>query len=183
MILRFQKRKSIISKINFRVSGQSYFSGDDTWLCNFMDIKLPKYKCASPRLKKRSLAPWKVWNRHWCMVRKLGPGLGLEILLDCGVGSNGLVFPNDKETRLRVPANAIICRTESKSKQYAFGIFPLKERKPVLYLSSNSESESQRWMSKIRQQLRPRLHRFMEGTFSVSMVDNSHSRSAGLTGN
>ena len=147
-----------------------------------MDVKLPKYRCSSPKLKKRSLASRKVWQRHWCSVRKLGPGQGLEVLLDCGVSNNGLVFFNNKEIRIKIPANSILCRTESKTKRYAFGIFPPNDRKPLLYLSTNSESESQRWMSRIREQLRPRLYRFMEGTYNISMVDNSHSRSAGLTG-
>ena len=162
-------------------------AGEDTELCGFMDAKLP----GGQRVKKRPLAPWKVWRRHWCAVRKLGPGLGLEILLDYGVssaannanGTPGYYASGDKDTScIRIPSNAIICRTESRSKQFAFGIFPAKERKPLIYLCSVSESESQRWMASLRQILRPRRHRYMEGTYNVSMVDNAHSRSAGLTG-
>lgn len=159
-------------------------AGDDTALCGFMDAKLP----GTGPLKKRSLsAPWRVWRRHWCAVRKLGPGLGVELLLDHGVGSAGSQTAGgnpttDKDNCIRIPADAVVCRTESRSKQFAFGIFPAKERKPIVYLAACSESESQRWMASLRQLLRPRRHRFMEGTYSVSMVDNAHSRSAGLTG-
>ncbi|KAJ8681559.1 hypothetical protein QAD02_017351 [Eretmocerus hayati] len=166
---------------------------DDTEVCGFMDAKL-----AGHRVKKRSLgAPWKVWRRHWCSVRKLGPGLGLEVLLDHGVGG-GLnpassssatlghnQLANDKDRRIRIPADAIVCRTESRTKQFAFGIFPPRQRKPLLYLAASSESDSQRWMACIRQMLRPRRHRLVDGAagiHSVSMVDNAHSRSAGLTG-
>ncbi|XP_011495671.1 PREDICTED: uncharacterized protein LOC105360468 [Ceratosolen solmsi marchali] len=157
-------------------------AGEDTELCGFMDAKLPGGRCMSQRVKKRSLAPWKVWRRHWCSVRKLGPGLGIELLLDYGVGSNVGPASADKDNCIRIPANAIVCRTESRTKQFAFGVFPAKERKPLVYLAANSESESQRWMASLRQLLRPRRHRFMDGTFNVSMVDNAHSRSAGLTG-
>ncbi|OXU26032.1 hypothetical protein TSAR_016089 [Trichomalopsis sarcophagae] len=168
------------------IKTEGSMAGEDTELCGFMDAKLPGGRCMGQRVKKRSLAPWKVWRRHWCSVRKLGPGLGLEILLDHGVASSNNTgsasAASDKDSCIRISADALICRTESRSKQFAFGIFPAKERKPLLYLAANSESESQRWMASLRQLLRPRRHRFMDGTFNVSMVDNAHSRSAGLTG-
>lgn len=151
-------------------------AGDESELCGFMEAKIPN----SLRSKKRTLAPWKVWRRHWCQIRKLGCNLGLEILLDYGVDNRA--FNNDKDNTIKIPTDSLICRTESRSKHYAFGIFPKKERKALIYLSSTSESESQRWMANIRQLLKPRRHRFMEGTFNISMVDNAHSRSAGLTG-
>lgn len=155
-------------------------AGEDTELCGFMDGKLPFGRCSvQQRMKKRSLAPWKVWRRHWCAVRKLGAGQGLEILLDHGVGSQAAA---DKDSCIRIPPDALICRTESRTKHYAFGIFPAKERKPLIYLAASSEIETQRWMAGLRQMLRPRRHRFMEGSHDISMVDNAHSRSAGLTG-
>lgn len=155
-------------------------AGGDTDLCGFMDSKLPYGRCSvQQRVKKRSLAPWKVWRRHWFAVRRLGPGQGIEILLDHGVGSQQVT---DKDNCIRIPANALICRTESRTKHYAFGIFPEKERKPLIYLAANSEIETQRWMANLRQLLRPRQHRALENSHAVSMVDNAHSRSAGLTG-
>ncbi|XP_043269565.1 uncharacterized protein [Venturia canescens] len=158
-------------------------AGGDVELCGFLDAKLPGGRGMSQRVKKRSLAPWKVWRRHWCSVRKLGPGLGVEIQLDCGISTNGgSVVHNDGKNSIKVPFDSILCRTESRTKQFAFGIFPPKERKPLLYLCSTSETETQRWMANLRHLLKPRKHRFMEGTFNMSMVDNTHSRAAGLTG-
>lgn len=160
-------------------------TGEDPELCGFMDAKLPSGgRNMGQRVKKRGLsAPWKVWKRHWCTVRKLGAGKGLEVLLDHGYGSSQRQQRDNKDGHIRVPSDAVICRTESRTKPFAFGIFPPGERKPLLYLAANSETESQQWMAGIRQMLRPRRHRFMEGTYSMSMVDNAHSRSAGLTGN
>lgn len=160
----------------------STMAGGDTELCGFLDAKLPGSRGMSQRVRKRSLAPWKVWRRHWCSVRKLGPGLGVEVSLDCGISSGGAVVPNDRDDTIKVPSDSIICRTESRTKQFAFGIFPPKERKPLLYLCGSSETETQRWMASLRHLLKPRKHRFMEGTFNMSMVDNTHSRAAGLTG-
>ncbi|XP_012255367.1 uncharacterized protein LOC105685651 isoform X2 [Athalia rosae] len=157
-------------------------AGGDAEICGFLDAKLPGNRGMTQRVKKRSLAPWKVWRRHWCSIRKLGSGLGIEVRLDCGISSGGATVPKDRDNAIKIPADAIICRTESRSKQFAFGIFPAKERKPLLYLSGNSETETQRWMANLRQVLKPRRHRFMEGMFHVSMVDNAHSRAAGLTG-
>lgn len=159
-------------------------AGRDVELCGFLDAKLAGGRCMSQRVKKRSLAPWKAWRRHWCSVRKLGPGLGVEIQLDCGISNGGgSIFSNEHKNFIKVPSDAILCRTESRTKQFAFGIFPPKERKPLLYLCSSSESDTQKWMADLRHLLKPRKHRFLEGTFNVSMVDNTHSRAAGLTGN
>ncbi|XP_011304224.1 uncharacterized protein [Fopius arisanus] len=150
----------------------------DSELCGFLDAKLPGGRYISQRVRKRPLAPWKAWRRHWCSVRKLGPGLGVEVHLDRGLSEGA----NDRNNSIKVPSDSLICRTESRTKQFAFGIFPGKERKPLLYLCGTSESETQRWMANLRQLLRPRRHRFMEGTFNISMVDNTHSRAAGLSG-
>lgn len=152
----------------------------DAELCGFLDAKLPGNKCMTQRVRKRSLAPWKSWKRHWCSMRKLGPGLGLEVQLDHGIG-NGELRP--KNNSIKIPSEAIVCRTDSRTKQFAFAIFPsAKERKPLLYLSGNSENETQQWMSNIRQLLKPRRHYFMERHYYVSMVDNAHSKACGLNG-
>lgn len=156
---------------------------EDTEICGgFLDAKLSGTRHVTQKVRKRSLAPWKVWKRHWCTVKKLGPGLGIEIQLDYGISSGG-ISQNEKDNSIVVPYDAIVYRTQSKSKQFAFGIFLNKERKPLLYLSGNSETETQRWMSNIRQLLKPRKHRLMDGFYNISIVDNTHSRLAGLTGN
>ncbi|XP_035741146.1 uncharacterized protein LOC118449974 isoform X2 [Vespa mandarinia] len=155
---------------------------EDTEICGgFLDAKLSGTRCVTQKVRKRSLAPWKVWKRHWCTVKKLGPGLGIEIQLDYGISSGG-ISQNEKDNSIVIPYDAIVYRTQSKSKQFAFGIFLNKERKPLLYLSGNSETETQRWMSNIRQLLKPRKHRLMDGFYNISIVDNAHSRLAGLTG-
>ena len=155
--------------------------GGGSEVCGFLDAKIPGNSCVSRRVRKRTLAPWKVWKRHWCSVRKLGPCLGVEILLDCGI-TNGIIHSGDCKNSIIVPMDSIICRTESRTKQFAFGIFPANERKPLLYFSGTSETETQRWMANLRHLLKPRKHKFMERTYNVSMVDNTHSRAAGLTG-
>lgn len=157
-------------------------TGEDTELCGFVDAKLPGNRGMSQRVKKRSLASWKAWKRHWCAVRKLNVGHGIEVLLDCSISSGKSIVPNEKDNRIKIPPNAMICRTESKTKHFSFGIFSQKEKKPLLYLSAASETDTQRWMASLRQLLRPRKHRFMEGSLSISIIDNVHSRSAGLMG-
>lgn len=55
---------------------------------------------------------------------------------------------------LQVPRSATLCRTDSKTKQFAFGVFNLrKTKKPILFLAGNSESDSQDWMFIIRRML------------------------------
>lgn len=155
---------------------------EDNEVCGFLDVKYLGGKYKVQKVKKRALGPWKVWKRHWCSIKKLGPGLGIKVQLDYGIGSNTTVSPNDQDNSVIVPLDAILCRTQSRSKQFAFGIFPTKERKPLIYLAGNSEIESQGWMAKIRQLLRPRKHLFEPGFYNVSVIDNTHARASGLSG-
>lgn len=151
-------------------------------ICGFLDVKYCGSKSKVHKVKKKTLGPWKVWKRHWCSFQKLSSELGIKVHLDYCIGNDNNSSSNDKENFIIIPLNAIICRTQSRSKQFAFGIFPIKERKPLLYLAGNSETESQRWMANIRQLLKPRKLKIITGSYNVSMVDNSHSKASGLTG-
>ena len=151
-------------------------------ICGFLDVKFCGSKSKVHKVKKRTLGPWKVWKRHWCSFQKLGSELGVRVNLDYCIGNDNSSSSNDKENFIVIPLDAIICRTQSRSKQFAFGIFPIKDRKPLLYLAGNSETESQRWMANIRQLLRPRKLTFAPGSYKISMVDNPHSKASGLTG-
>ena len=153
-------------------------AGDDAEVCGFVDAKLPGNRGVTQRMKNS----WKVWKRHWCAARKLSMGQGIEILLDCSISNGKSVIPNEKDNRIKIPSSVIICRTESKTMHYSFGIFSPKEKKPLLYLAADSETNTQRWIASLRQLLRPRKHRFMEGSLSISIIDNAHSRSSDLMG-
>lgn len=53
-----------------------------------------------------------------------------------------------------LPRSSTICRTESRTKQYAFGVFTTgRNQKPLLFLSGSCESDSQAWMASIRKML------------------------------
>ncbi|XP_033336617.2 uncharacterized protein LOC117226429 [Megalopta genalis] len=151
-------------------------------ICGFLDVKYFNGKCKVHKVRKRTLAPWKVWRRRWCSIKKLGPGLGVKIQLDYNISHDIDTSPNDKDSSLIIPSDIIICRTQSRSKQFAFGIFPTKERKPLIYFAGTSETESQRWMANIRQLLRPRKNQRLPGSHSISITDNAHSKAAGLIG-
>ncbi|XP_078034746.1 uncharacterized protein LOC144468854 [Augochlora pura] len=151
-------------------------------ICGFLDVKYFNGKCKVHKVRKRTLAPWKVWRRRWCSIKKLGPGLGVKIQLDYNISQGIDTLSNDKDNSLTTPSDIIICRTQSRSKQFAFGIFPTKERKPLIYFAGTSETESQRWMANIRQLLRPRKNQCLPGSHTISMTDNAHSKAAGLIG-
>ena len=53
-----------------------------------------------------------------------------------------------------LPRSSTVCRTDSRTKQYAFGVFTIsRTQKPLLFLSGASESDAQDWMSSIRKML------------------------------
>jgi len=136
------------------------------------------------KVRKRTLVLPKVWKRLWCSVKKLGSDLGLQVQFDTRLscGGSASAKQSEKSNCIVIPSNAILYRIRSKTKQYAFAISSAKDRKPLLSLSANSETETQHWMANIRQLLKPRRHCRMEKSYSVSMVDNAHSKASGLTG-
>ncbi|OAD54941.1 hypothetical protein WN48_05821 [Eufriesea mexicana] len=104
-------------------------------ICGFLDVKFCGSKSKVHKVKKRTLGTWKVWKRHWCSFQKLGSELGVRVHLDYCIGNDSISSSNDKENFIIIPLDTNICRTQSRSKQFAFGIFPIKERKPLIYLA------------------------------------------------
>ncbi|XP_050451970.1 uncharacterized protein LOC126851741 isoform X2 [Cataglyphis hispanica] len=155
----------------------------DTEICGFLNVKLMGNRFIAQKVRKKTLILSKVWKRLWCSTKKLGPDLGVQVQFDtrliCGSAS---VRQGERGSCIIIPPNAIVYRIRSKTKQYAFAISSAKDRKPLLSLSTNSETETQHWMANIRQLLKPRRYYCMEKFYSVSMVDNAHSKALDLIG-
>lgn len=151
-------------------------------VCGFLDVKFLNRKSKVHRVTKRTLGSWKVWNKHWCSITKLGPRMGARVQLDCAVTTTIRTALQNEKDDIIIPFDAIIYRTQSKSKQFAFGIFPSVEQKPLLYLAGHSEMESQQWIANIRQLLKPRRYKSILGSYYVSIIENAHSNASQLTG-
>lgn len=129
-------------------------------IAGYLDVKISSKS-------RRGLTPWKVsihhknnnfhskcvckqqaWQRQWCEIKKLEDiNNGLELTLKSSSDGSRL-------SSLVLPRSSTICRTESRTKQYAFGVFTQgRNQKPLLFLSGVSESDSQEWMSSIRKML------------------------------
>lgn len=136
-------------------------------ISGFLDVKL---LCASKphKIHKRTLS-LKLWRRHWCSITKTNGTVKFELLT-----------ANQKGESIIIPLDACLYRTRSRSKEFAFGIF-ITEKKPLIYLAGNSETESQRWMSDIRKLLRERTVEPV-GTYFVSVIDNICSKASRLIG-
>lgn len=151
-------------------------------ICGFLDVKSMRNKYFKQKMRKKSLKS-KLWKRLWCSVNKLGPGLGVQIQFKSRLCySNNIFKQNEKSDTVTIPPSAIIYRLCSKTRQFAFGISTEKGTKPLLSLSANSETEAQRWMTNIRYLLQPRRDYCIEKSYNVSIIDNAHSKAAGLTG-
>ncbi|CAH1968033.1 unnamed protein product [Acanthoscelides obtectus] len=127
---------------------------------------------------RRGFRPWKAWKKQWCEICRLDSiENGVEIKLKTSEEGNLI-------NRLVLPRSSTVCRTESRTKQYAFGVFSLTQnKKPILFLSGSSESDAQKWMFAIRRMLSIASYIPVGGSsFHVSLVDNAHSRAAGLLG-
>lgn len=156
----------------------------DTEICGFLSVKLVGSRFIAQKVRKKTLTLSKVWKRLWCSIKKLEPGLGVQVQFDTKLicGGSASAKQGEKGSCIIIPPNAVVYRIRSKTKQYAFAVSSAKDRNPLLSLSANSETETQHWMANIRQLLKPRRHCCMEKFYSVSMVDNAHSKASGLTG-
>ncbi|CAG9864138.1 unnamed protein product [Phyllotreta striolata] len=140
-------------------------------LKGFMEVKMPSKT-------KRGFTPWKAWKRQWCEIKRLDSiQNGVELKLRSNKDGNVL-------NSFVLPRCSLICRTESRTKQHAFGVFNLgRKQKPIVFLTGNSETESQNWMFSIRKMLSVASYLPVDNSnFRVSLVDNHHSRAAGLLG-
>lgn len=145
-------------------------SGNDI-ISGYLDVKI------SAR-SRRGFTPWKAWQKQWCEIKRLDSmENGLELKLKSSV--DGSVLSN-----VILPRSSTLCRTESRTKQYAFGVFTLgRNQKPLLFLSGSSESNTQSWMASIRRMLCVASYLPVgESNFHVAIIDNTHSRKAGLLG-
>ncbi|XP_014470374.1 PREDICTED: uncharacterized protein LOC106742180 isoform X2 [Dinoponera quadriceps] len=155
----------------------------DTEICGFLYVKSAGHRYIAQKVRKKSLVSSKVWKRLWCSIKKLGSGLGVQVQFDSKLGySSNVSKQREKDNSVIIPPSAIIYRIHSKTKQFAFGISQGKERKLLLSLSANSETETQRWMENIRYLLNPKRGCCTGKSYNISMVDNAHSKAAGLIG-
>ncbi|XP_030759477.1 uncharacterized protein LOC115884897 [Sitophilus oryzae] len=127
---------------------------------------------------RRGFTPWRAWQKQWCEIRRLDDiEAGIELKLKSSEEGGVL-------SCLQVPRSATLCRTDSKTKQFAFGVFNLlKTKKPLIFLAGSNETDSQEWMICIRRMLSIASYIPVgENSFRVSLVDNAHSRNAGMLG-
>ncbi|XP_028142156.1 uncharacterized protein LOC114336048 isoform X1 [Diabrotica virgifera virgifera] len=137
----------------------------------YLDVKIPSKS-------KRGFTPWKTWKKQWCEINRLDSiENGIELKLrSCKEGNILNCFI--------LPRSSTICRTESRTKQYAFGVFNLgRKQKPLIFLNGSSETQTQEWMLTLRRMLAVASYIPVDNSnFRVSLVDNHHSRAAGLLG-
>uniref|UniRef100_A0A1B6C7H9 PH domain-containing protein n=1 Tax=Clastoptera arizonana TaxID=38151 RepID=A0A1B6C7H9_9HEMI len=137
-------------------------------ISGYIDVKVPN--------RERKFGHWKAWRRQWCVLKQVPGNL---ILMQIG-NTQG-----NTTNCLEVPHNAVLCRSESRSRRFSFGIFSstsVSKRRAIVFLGGRSESESQKWMWKIRSLISPQSVPVHEGEFIVSLIDTNHSRTAGLAG-
>lgn len=155
----------------------------DEEFCGFLDVKTTGRRYIIQKVRKKALMSSKVWKRLWCSAKRSKLESGVRVQLNAKHGYNkGTLIQSEETNSILIPSNAIVLRIPSKTKPFAFCVSLVNQRVPLLTLSANSETETQRWMSNIRHLLKPRRHCCMEKSYDVSVIDNAHSKAAGLTG-
>lgn len=146
------------------MNGNEVFSG-------YLDVKV------SAR-SRRGFTPWKAWHKQWCEIKRL----------DCMENGAKLILKTAAEgsviSSVILPRSSTVCRIESHTKSFAFCVSTLgRNQKPILFLSGSSETDTQKWMAYIRKTLMVASYIPVGSlNFHVSLVDNDHSRAAGVYG-
>ncbi|KAK5648962.1 hypothetical protein RI129_003854 [Pyrocoelia pectoralis] len=146
------------------MNGNEVFSG-------YLDVKV------SAR-SRRGFTPWKAWHKRWCEIKRLDSmENGAKLIIK--TASEGSVINS-----VTLPRSSTVCRIKSHTKNFAFGVFTLgRNQKAILFLSGNSETDTQKWMACIRKTLMVATYTPVgKVNFHVSLVDNDHSRAARLCG-
>ncbi|KAK7863007.1 hypothetical protein R5R35_014559 [Gryllus longicercus] len=140
-------------------------------LSGYLDVKVPA------KVRKRGFTPWKAWKKQWCVVL---PSENSGVCIQIGSNSSNTI---------QISSDSTFCHSSSRSRQFAFGVYTNvgQTRRPLIFLAGNSETETQKWMAHIRNLLHPKqpfdiYAQHGEGTFSVSLIDNTLTQSAGLSG-
>lgn len=140
-------------------------------LKGYLDVKVPA------KVRKRGFTPWKAWKKQLCVVL---PSENSCVSIQIGGNSANTI---------KITPEATFCHSSSRSRQFAFGVYSNvgQTRRPLIFLAGSSESETQKWMMHIRNLLHPEEQfdlsaQHEDGVFSVSLIDNPLSQSAGLSG-
>ncbi|KAF5280327.1 hypothetical protein FQR65_LT03136 [Abscondita terminalis] len=127
---------------------------------------------------RRGFTPWKAWHKQWCEIKRLDSvENGAKLILK--TAPDGSVINS-----VTLPRSSTVCRIDSNTKNFAFGVFTLgRNQKPILFLSGSCERDTQKWMSLIRRTLAIASYLPVGSlSFHISLVDNEHSRAARLSG-
>ncbi|XP_022693218.1 uncharacterized protein LOC111262881 isoform X2 [Varroa jacobsoni] len=137
----------------------------------------------------RSGQTWSGWARRWVdllLVKKDSMKTKKETFIEAWIEVRKKKSSAKPIKMWTIDAkDTLVYRCTSRSKNHPFGI-RFKD-KDLLYLSGNSESESQEWMKRIRSTLWPvdkgvELETSAGKLFEVSVIDNNYSVSCELLG-
>ncbi|XP_022670859.1 uncharacterized protein LOC111254371 isoform X5 [Varroa destructor] len=137
----------------------------------------------------RSGQTWSGWARRWVdllLVKKDSMKTKKETFIEAWIEVRKKKSSAKPIKMWTIDAkDTLVYRCTSRSKNHPFGI--RFKGKDLLYLSGNSESESQEWMKRIRSTLWPvdkgvELETSAGKLFEVSVIDNNYSVSCELLG-
>ncbi|XP_077302866.1 uncharacterized protein LOC143923188 [Arctopsyche grandis] len=142
-------------------------------MSGYMEVKLPT-------MSTRGFTTWKTWKKQWCILRPQAVKQGIIVVLHASAGMSST-------SQVEIPKGSIICRTISKVKDYAFGIYSsINSQRSLLLMAGQSESESQLWMLRMRAMLdgkdRTDNNHHTDNNFTVSVIENDFSNACGFKG-
>ncbi|KAI5634963.1 PH domain-containing protein [Phthorimaea operculella] len=125
------------------------------------------------------LNPFKSWKRQWVILRPSATMSGGSLAVYCSeAGATA--------GSIDLPSGSVVRRAKSRSRPYAFAVFPVDERKPRVLLAAQSLHEAHSWMDKIKALLNGDnligTETLLKDCFSVTIIPTDLSSKMGLYG-
>ncbi|CAH1778739.1 unnamed protein product [Owenia fusiformis] len=146
----------------------------------YVEIKQPA--------KLRGKALGRVWKRKWIIIHRMNDISTKKSVAKLEIFNTAEDEPKPKyeKTVLYLENVSVIRKTKSRTHPYAFEVCDAVGC--LLYLAGESETDSQTWISKLRQIFWPSkdsstLKLGTDTCFPVALVDNAHSERLGFNGN
>ncbi|KAJ2948236.1 hypothetical protein O0L34_g7464 [Tuta absoluta] len=141
-------------------------------MSGYLEVKYP----LKPNLP---LNPFKSWKRQWVILRPSGTMSGGSLAVYCSeAGATA--------GSIDLPSGSVVKRAKSRSRPYAFAVFPVDERKPRVLLAAQSLNEAHSWMDKIKALLNGDnligTETLLKDCFSVTIIPTDLSSKMGLYG-
>ncbi|GAB6023610.1 hypothetical protein CHUAL_008380 [Chamberlinius hualienensis] len=143
--------------------------------CGYLNVKVPA------KVRGKGVRGWKAWKRKWVVVHAMTVQATKDPIVTIDMYSNENRQGQLERSTVYLEKVTVIHRTLSRSHHFAFTVEAAVE--PLIHLAGKSETDSQSWISALRNIFWPPIIRAPLGggigtVFEVSIIESVSARMA-----